>query len=513
EVYLHNAFGQLTNRITQHWTGEFGWSQSFQNNRGADSEYDADGRPLRVGSSTSGDELHYVYDAAGQITKTTATANNYTDHTIDGNGLVVEQVKYYWLPSPESFNTVANIDTLFIRSSVLGGQTVTEAWGSDFGADVDAGEKCRTFVRAGGTDLAIQYEGQGTAPDQVLWDHRDPSNSTMRMTDSTGAIPGGIGGPNSMEMDPMGASVQFEDPYVLPDPAQPNPGSSNLFPYLTSPSYTRPEIVWMGIPISYEFYLDLFHNGMIHGPFGMLRSAYGYIGTTSEPGVRSPEAPNTPVPDVVTDWYFSLPWWTTLIPAAQPNPGGQLPTTRFPVSSVLSGCKFKVSISNNNNLKKAELDALQKEIARIYAKAGQEIEFTTTGFADYFLGLNATASGYVTKSDKTVGQTGFNGPNVFNRGQVFIDRLVLSAKDDNVVSGSKDYFNQNSKSRAIGLARAGSHEIGHFLLQQNYDSGDIEGVMHDGFIGKQWTGADKANQGIWEFTPAQIKQLNSLCGR
>jgi hypothetical protein len=36
-------------------------------------------------------------------------------------------------------------------------------------------------------------------------------------------------------------------------------------------------------------------------------------------------------------------------------------------------------------------------------------------------------------------------------------------------------------------------------------------VMHDGFSGEDWF--SKPSEKKWEFTPAQITQLNKLCGR
>jgi len=98
--------------------------------------------------------------------------------------------------------------------------------------------------------------------------------------------------------------------------------------------------------------------------------------------------------------------------------------------------------------------------------------------------------------------------NVTDNGRVFIDRLTASATSN---AASATAFNQNSNALAVGLGRAGSHETGHRLLQQNYDSAKISGVMHDGFTGAEWFA--NSTQGLWKFTPAQIQQLNSLCGR
>ena len=70
-------------------------------------------------------------------------------------------------------------------------------------------------------------------------------------------------------------------------------------------------------------------------------------------------------------------------------------------------------------------------------------------------------------------------------------------------------FNQNTNALAIGLGRAGSHEIAHYLLQQNFDSPMIRGVMNNDFSGAQWF--SNATQGQWTFSASQIMAMNRLC--
>ena len=77
-----------------------------------------------------------------------------------------------------------------------------------------------------------------------------------------------------------------------------------------------------------------------------------------------------------------------------------------------------------------------------------------------------------------------------------VDRLTASATSD---SASAALFSQNSNALAIGLGRAGSHEIAHYLLQQNFDSPMIRGVMNDSFSGAEWF--SNATQGSGRLPP------------
>ena len=176
-----------------------------------------------------------------------------------------------------------------------------------------------------------------------------------------------------------------------------------------------------------------------------------------------------------------------------------------PPSLKLPGCIVDISITNNNLLDGKQLQAMKNEISRIFATGGQEINFVSSN-ASYYLNVNAHGANY-TNNPTAVGLTPLNGSAVTDNGRVFVDRLTASATSDSGATA----FNQNSNALAIGLGRAGSHEISHYLLQQNYDSSKISGVMHAGFKGSQWFSTSA--EGMWKFTPAQIKQLNSLCGR
>ena len=97
---------------------------------------------------------------------------------------------------------------------------------------------------------------------------------------------------------------------------------------------------------------------------------------------------------------------------------------------------------------------------------------------------------------------------VTNNGRAFVDRLI-----DSLNWHSRILFNANpSRFLAIGLARIGSHETGHFLLQQNTDSPSFFGVMRDSFNGTQWFGGSNETKGLWTFSSDQRSQIRGrLC--
>jgi RHS repeat-associated protein len=179
-----------------------------------------------------------------------------------------------------------------------------------------------------------------------------------------------------------------------------------------------------------------------------------------------------------------------------------------PVGSVdpLGLCAIAIALTTNNLLTAAQLTAMKDEINRIYGAAGFQISYVSDN-ADYWLNVNARGSDYKSMyrnmSDDAVGVTGRNGIQVSSDGRVFVDRLNKSA-------GTAASYAQNSSNLGIGLGRAGAHEIGHYLLQQAYDSNSIQGVMHGSFIGEQWF--SPATQRLWTFNAAQIARIaNKVC--
>jgi hypothetical protein len=83
-----------------------------------------------------------------------------------------------------------------------------------------------------------------------------------------------------------------------------------------------------------------------------------------------------------------------------------------------------------------------------------------------------------------------------------VDRLISSATS---TTSGRILFPLSPNFLGFGLGTAAAHEIGHRLLQQNFDSNTISGIMHADFTGVGWFGAVKT------FNAAQIMLLNRQC--
>jgi RHS repeat-associated protein len=111
-----------------------------------------------------------TYDATGQ--QATASLNAIT-MGYDGDGLRLKKVEN-------------GVTTYYLRSTVLGQQTVCEINGS--------GAWQRGYVYLGGQLLAIQDVPQN----RVLWTHQEPYSKAQRITDAAGAFVSGV------EVEPFG---------------------------------------------------------------------------------------------------------------------------------------------------------------------------------------------------------------------------------------------------------------------------------------------------------------------
>jgi hypothetical protein len=145
-------------------------------------------------------------------------------------------------------------------------------------------------------------------------------------------------------------------------------------------------------------------------------------------------------------------------------------------------------------------------IGGIFAAAGQQINFLPANSrgADFNLTVfSSVAASGRRELSTTVGSTDLlRGGSVSNNGRVYVDRLTNSAIS---TTSGKILFPLSPSFLGIGLGTAAAHEIGHRLLQQNFDSAAISGIMHSGFSGVEWFGA------IRTFNAAQTMILNNRC--
>ena len=181
QTYSYDEWGNMIGRSWRTF-GHFGnityaqhpaYSETYVNNRNTTAgwQYDANGNLL----TATGDGItrQYTYDAAGRMLASSQTGKNITQ-AFDGDGQRVKFVE----------NTTT---TFYVTSSVLGGQVISEV--DQYGA------KKRGYVYANGQVIAKQ-EGS-----QVLWDQRDLSGTSMRLTNSSGTVT------SKVETDPLGTQV------------------------------------------------------------------------------------------------------------------------------------------------------------------------------------------------------------------------------------------------------------------------------------------------------------------
>jgi len=148
-----------------------GWNSSetvsYTNNRRNDLTYDAAGNVIFDGSTLT-------YDATGQQASAYYSGNWDIHHSYDGDRLRSKKVEN-------------GVTTYYLRSSVLGGQTVAELNGS--------GVWMRGYVYLGNQLLAIQQNLS------VQWTHQDPVTKSQRLTDGVGNVV------STVELDPWGGET------------------------------------------------------------------------------------------------------------------------------------------------------------------------------------------------------------------------------------------------------------------------------------------------------------------
>jgi hypothetical protein len=143
-----------------------------------------------------------------------------------------------------------------------GGRVLTEL--------ASTGAKTRTFVYAGGSVLAWQ-QITGTR-EEVLWENRDPSSASFRMTDMGGAVWGGTDEAEAAELDPTGANTGSHAPFVNDPP--PEGGSLLVYPRFADPTHPGTSYTVDGIPVPVEYFMDRL-DSTFQGSFGLAEYMFG----------------------------------------------------------------------------------------------------------------------------------------------------------------------------------------------------------------------------------------------
>lgn len=331
--YTYDAFGHMTSRSGTHWIVNDGWSYSFVNDRGPADAFDDDGRVTATSeSSPYGNVVNsseYKYDANGALEVSEQTTTYFEEHTNepivfegkldydkDGDGRQIKTTKTDYVDGGQ---TQVISTKYFIRSSVLGGQVLTDVFGD--------GRKTRTLVYAAGTVLAWQVvvvQPQSNDVPEVWWEYKDPGNNSVEVRDHnrthtfTKTGWGGIS-MTKAELDPNGGDTGLEYSVVLPPPPAQFPGTQSPgggfdeppeHPYL--PRGMEPTYVIDGIPMSegaaLNFIRAFINAGAIDyiGQPGSLSPYFGGVGLTpryrwvDNPPDTGDACVNGVCPDIVT---------------------------------------------------------------------------------------------------------------------------------------------------------------------------------------------------------------------
>jgi RHS repeat-associated protein len=163
--YFYDVWGNITSR--EGWGGDnANFTASYSNNKRIGLNYDPTGNLLFDGGQI------FTYDASGHAA--TASFPGYLlEQFYDGDGLRVKKRD-------------AGVVTLYLRSTVLGGQVVAEL--------SNTGAWQRGYVYLGSQLLAIQQSG-------VFWVHEDPLVKSKRVTNSSGNVV------STLEFDPWGGNT------------------------------------------------------------------------------------------------------------------------------------------------------------------------------------------------------------------------------------------------------------------------------------------------------------------
>ncbi|HYR75944.1 MAG TPA: hypothetical protein VEM96_08880 [Pyrinomonadaceae bacterium] len=238
ETFVYDALGHLVERPFRNvWSGPGGMfspeHQNYQNERNVNWQYDADGNLTDTGSTQLSDYVQYTVDAAGRNSRSVSVAiDSYHDpdstvwgssvdltQSFDGDGQKVKKVAGDTTIDYTEGNTTTTTTTYLVRSSVLN-QVVTEL--------NETGQKQRTFVYLGSAVLAWQRQSTDNSQ-ALLWEHRDPSNASYRVTAGGGGL---AISQQSAELDPLGNDAGLSNSIPNPQHKQtwsyPGFGSPNL---------------------------------------------------------------------------------------------------------------------------------------------------------------------------------------------------------------------------------------------------------------------------------------------
>ena len=185
QSYGHDAFDNFTSRTNRFWSQSDTFTASYANNRRQDPAFHYDAS----GNLTQDPDLQYATDAAGRSASIFNAATSKTISPVyDGDGQVVHRT--------ETVGSTTSITPYLLRSSVMGGQVITEL--------NSQGQKQKGYVYLDGQLLARQETRW------IVWQHDNPVTGSRGLSNRDG------GYSMDSEPDPVGVDLGSFDPYLQP---------------------------------------------------------------------------------------------------------------------------------------------------------------------------------------------------------------------------------------------------------------------------------------------------------
>lgn len=335
QTYTYNAFGDMTARENIFWGVTKDASYTFSNGRVTNAywDHDADGRVVQTSSPDIPSLIKY--DAAGRLEfkhdyPASTEIGDKVTRFYDGDGRELKryvdrcQILYPEPPQnpPEECEFTGDIlaSGLFIRSTVLGGEVISEARLT--------GDKKRSYVIAGGVriaELSHRYTfGPTTQHNAAHFYHIDPSGMSQRVTRNSpenllgtdSSYPNYID-PRQQEYDPTGnnaGTVANFIPAAIP-PSEPL-GIENDTNFINGQVVNATQ---NGLSIPMSVARNLINTANIGGINGLTElsllymSHYRWTGSTNGDGISS--------------FGFSVPDFNSILARRQLNGRGAKPPT------------------------------------------------------------------------------------------------------------------------------------------------------------------------------------------
>ncbi|CAN5353222.1 hypothetical protein BH10ACI2_BH10ACI2_00050 [soil metagenome] len=516
QSYQFNEFNNLTQRNNLHWGVDYWYGQSnnlsytYLNNRITNSGfvYDADGRNLQT--SAPDDGATSTYDAAGRMVHSVSPTTDAT-RSYDGDGREVKRITSNYVDLGTTASWVVQPTKYYIRSTVMGGATVSEAWAN--------GKKGKTFVRAAGTEIARQsaYASETSSLNEsVFFEYIDASGMSQKTTDKEGSpVAYGDGGDGSpVETDPLGSNAGTANPYYDIQVYNPDPDYQNLLlPYYDdAPQYVNGQRVTFtldGMSVSFSQGISALKSGSANVDFNntdsFLLAQLGIYAVRHEMGnTQAPPPPGSPSDAPLTshsyattqysyEYFFSNISWS---PAGQGiNDTRSAEAVKNAIAkasgSLTGGCKDAIE----KLLRNAFLATLKGNPETDYDKVSSDIR---TSFDD-FIKENLTATKLI---DAVKGATLVYRPDDFNlnSGNMHASAVTSGLQGNvsvtfyagffnKIYSGKQDIVTNNNIQRPY-LGEATSQQDRAFtIIHEGIHA--IDRRFSDGFIGRIITGKDK----------------------